>query len=238
MIWKESLGQVERGWLAPPLPIDIERSVATYAHGSFNIDFRFGVAHADKLGAFGGLQHNEDNLCRTIWMPIKLPTCDHIGQMRLNVGPSEKTCEFFKAGHEAAYKQLPMRPEHSNLAMVALRDPVTSRWMAFHPKALLFGANSAVLRYRCFSLLSAVLFNRIFGIPLVEYFDDFGAIGPGNVARMDLRTLERFCHALGAKLKRPRLIDSRGSFSSDSGETSRQLPTRFSCVSPPQMGKR
>ena len=34
---------------------------------------------------------------------------------------------FFKADHEAAYEQIPMIPEHANLAFVAIRDPLTSR---------------------------------------------------------------------------------------------------------------
>ena len=87
------------------------------------------------------------NLCCAGWAPVKLPTWGQIAQMRLNVRPTKKALGFFKADHEAAYKQLPMRPEHTNLAFVALRDPLTSRWVAFHQNALLFGATSAVLRY-------------------------------------------------------------------------------------------
>ena len=121
-------------------------------------------------------------------------------KMRLNVRHTKKTCAFFKADHEAAYKQLPMIPEHTKLTFVALRDPLTSRRMTFHPKVLLFGDTSAVLRYNCFARRSAVLFNRIFGIPSVGYFDDFGALSPGNVRRRGLRTFERSCITLGIAL--------------------------------------
>ena len=81
---------------------------------------------------------------------------------------------------------------NTKLAFVALRDPIASRWMAFPPTALLFGATSAVLHYSCFSRLLAVLANRIFGIPLIGYFDDFVALAPANVGRLALRTFERF----------------------------------------------
>ena len=146
VLWKEALGQAERGWLAPPVPIDLDGSVATYAHVSVNIAFRFGVGQADKIRACGDLKHNVVNIYCTVWTPIKLPTWGQIAQMCLNVRPSRETWEFPNTDHKAACKQLPTRPEHANLSMVALRDPITSRRVAFHPKALLFGDTSEVLR--------------------------------------------------------------------------------------------
>ena len=67
--------------------------------------------------------------------------------MILNFRLPKKNRRFSKSDREAAYKQLPTRPDHANLAMSAIRDPVTPRRMAFHPKALLVGATSAFLRY-------------------------------------------------------------------------------------------
>ena len=201
-LWNEAMDQVKKGWLAEPLPISPDGTVATYDRGPINIAFRFGVDQADKLRACDDLKHNEVNLYCTVWTPIKLPTWDHIAQMCLDIRHTRKPWEFFKSDHEAAYKQLPLRPEHARLAFVALRDPITSRWMAFPPKALLFGATSAVLHYNCFSRLLAVLTNRIFGIPLIGYFDDFGALVPANVGRLALRTFEQFCNSLGITLKK------------------------------------
>ena len=85
--------------------------------------------------------------------------------------------------------------------MIAIRDPATSLRMAFPPKALLFGASSAVLPSNCFSRLLDVLFDRIFGTPLIGYFGDFGAVAPKNLGRCALRTFERFRHTVGIKLK-------------------------------------
>ena len=201
-LWKEALEQVQKGWLADPLPISPDGTVATYENGPVNIAFRFGVEQADKLRACDDLKHNEVNLHCTVWTPIKLPTWDHIAQMCLNIRHKRVPWEFFKTDHEAAYKQLPLRPEHTRLAFVALRDPLTSRWMAFPPKALLFGATSAVLHYNCFSRLLAILANRIFGIPLIGYFDDFGALVPSKVGRRALHTFEQFCNSLGITLKK------------------------------------
>ena len=153
--------QVTLGWLAPPLPIDLEGSVSDYARGSVDIAFRFGVDQANKHRACDDLRHNGVDLFRTIGTPIELPTCDHIAQMSLNVRPMKKDWEFFKSDHEAAYKQLPMRPEHANLATVSLRYPATTPWIAFHPNALLFGSKSEVLHYNFIDRLLSALFNSI-----------------------------------------------------------------------------
>ena len=101
MLWKEALGQVERGWLELPLPIDLDGSVDTYAHDSVNTAFRFGVDQSDKLRACDDLENNEVDIYCTVWTPIKLPIWGHIAQMRLNVRPSEKSWGFFNADHEA-----------------------------------------------------------------------------------------------------------------------------------------
>ena len=62
--------------------------------------------------------------------------------------------------------------------MVALRRPVTSGRRAFPPGALWFGTEAAAARYNCFPSLADVLTNLIFGIPLISYIDDFGALAP------------------------------------------------------------
>ena len=195
-LWAEAFEQVKKGWLGAPLPIDTLGNVATYAEGEANIAFRFGVAQGDKLRACGDLRHNCVNLHCTVWTPIILPTWDHISQMCIRVRNLRCQWSFFKADHEAAYKQLPLRPEHGNLTLVALRNPTSGKWVAFPPKALLFGAEAAVLHYNCFSRLASVIFNKIFGIPLLAYFDDFGALVPKRLCEKDLHTFEIFCDTL------------------------------------------
>ena len=58
---------------------------------------------------------------------------------------SGKECVFFKADHESAYKQLPIRPDHARLAVVALKNPFTGEIERFAPNALVFGSLVAVL---------------------------------------------------------------------------------------------
>ena len=64
-----------------------------------------------------------------------------------------------------------------------------------------FGATSAVLRYNRFSRLIALLFKLTFGIALVAYFDDFGALAPESLCRWPLREFGQFRDTLGIKLK-------------------------------------
>ena len=46
---------------------------------------------------------------------------------------------------------------YASLSVVALRCPMAKRWVEFTPRALLFGAVSAVTRYNWFSRIVAVL---------------------------------------------------------------------------------
>ena len=195
------MGQVKLGWLGAPIPIDATGKVATFEKDRANIAFRFGVGQAGKLRACDDLKHNRVNLHCAAWNPIKLPTRGHISQMRLNIRTSERKWAFFKADHEAAYKKLPLEPPNAPLASVALRNPETSEWMALRPKALLFGAAAAVLRYNCFSRLLSVLSNLTFVIPLIGYFDDFGALIPYELSNDAIDTFVEVCATLGIHLE-------------------------------------
>ena len=73
--------------------------------------------------------------------------------------------------------------------------------MAFAPKALLFGADDAVLLYNCFPKILSALFNLIFGIPPTGYFGDFGAIIPYELSRDAIEAFVEFCATLGIHLE-------------------------------------
>ena len=51
--------------------------------------------------------------------------------------------------------------------MIALPNQADGLWYGFWPRALLFGASAAVLRYNAFSRIVAILANKIFGLPIV-----------------------------------------------------------------------
>ena len=69
------------------------------------------------------------------------------------------------------------------------------------PSALLFGAASAVIRYNCFARSLSVITNRTLGIPVLNYFADFGASVPEPLGTMALLMVENTILTLGAPMK-------------------------------------
>ena len=147
----EALGQVRLGRHDNPLPIDAKGNVATIENGVVNIVLRFGVDQAGKLRACDDIRRNRANLHCEVRGPIELPKWEHIFQMRVKVKTSERKRAFVKEGREESYNQLPLEPSNARVAMVFIRNPATSVWMAFPPKALLLGDVAAALRYNCFA---------------------------------------------------------------------------------------
>ena len=117
--------------------------------------------------------------------------------MALEIKKTNRPGSFFKVDHEAAYKQLPLESSHKKYAMVTIRHPTLNAWFTFPPRTLLFGAETAVTQYNCFSRIIAILINRIFGIPQVSYFDDLGAQTPTEIALAALNTVKIFLMTLG-----------------------------------------
>ena len=192
MLWGEAMTQVDKGWLGVPAPLDLMGRTRLHDEPDPVVAFRFGVDLIDKIRSCDDLKYSTTNEYCTVWAPIKLPTWGHIGQMTLDVKETNRPWSFSKVGHEAAYKQLPLGPTHAKYATVALRRPTLGAWRAFRPHTLLFGAEAAVTHYNCFSRTLAVLINRIFGIPLMSYFDDLGALTPSEITQLALETIKEF----------------------------------------------
>ena len=116
--------------------------------------------------------------------------------MALDIKDSNKQWSFIKTYHESAYEQLPIDPDRARYAMVALRQPMAGNWCAFRPKSLLFGDEASAIHYNCFSRTIAFLVNRIFGKPLVSYFDDMGAPTPTEIDQLAIETVSIFTRTL------------------------------------------
>ena len=65
----------------------------------------------------------------------------------------------------------------------------------------MFGAVASVIHYNVFSRILAELTCKIFGIPLVAYVGDFGALAPASIGKLALSTYSRFCALIGVPLK-------------------------------------
>lgn len=99
--------------------------------------------------------------------------------------------------HEAAYKQLPLDDSHTKYAMVALRHPAAMEWRASPPHSIRFGAEAAVIHYNCYSRTVAILIYRIFGIPIISYYDDLGALIPSDLGQLAMETTKIFVSTIG-----------------------------------------
>ena len=79
------------------------------------------------------------------------------------------------------------------MSAVAPNRPDDGRRYGFFSSDLLFGSVAAALRYNVFSRIVAELFTRLFGMPLLRFFDYFGALLPDSLARVALSTFTSFC---------------------------------------------
>ena len=105
-LWSGALSHVECGWLTDPIPLDAAGGMLTVPDGHSNVTFRFAVIQMDKIRAFGDFKYGRVKLACAARTPIRLPTCDYIGQLFLDVLQPDGEWEFFKAVHQAAYKNI------------------------------------------------------------------------------------------------------------------------------------
>ena len=66
---------------------------------------------------------------------------------------------------------------------------------------MVFGAVADVLHYNVFPRLLSEIFTHLFGLPLLSFFGDFGAIIPAEISDAALLTFSLFCSKLGIKLQ-------------------------------------
>ena len=86
------------------------------------------------------------------------------------------------------------------VAILYCRAPIAGRFRLVWIRssgALIFGASAAVHHYNFSSRAVAVFINRLFGLPLVNYFDDIGSIAPASLSGDGLRVLIDVCALFG-----------------------------------------
>ena len=143
-----------------------------------NPAFRFSAAQADKNRACDDLRRALTNRACAVLTPIKLVSRDHVSEIANRFSELELFRDFFKCDRKSAYKALPVAPAETRLAVIALKSPGGNKFYAFVSRTLLFGSAASVLRYNIFARIVTELFARIFGIPLISFFGDFGDMVP------------------------------------------------------------
>ena len=157
----------DKGWLNRPFPLCSEKGPYVLNNSQLNIAFRFGVEQSDKLRACDDLRHSRTNLACVAETPIRLESRDHLSELTNRADDGSRDWSFFKADHEAAYKQLPLDCAHSKLAVVTLRSPDHNRWYGFISRTMMFGAIASVLHYNISPRLLSEIASQLLGIPLL-----------------------------------------------------------------------
>ena len=197
-LWQEAMEQVTLGRLCHPRLLSPTGQWADSPDFLINPTFRFAVAQSTKLRACDDLKDSLTNRLYVVETPITLPDWDLLAAISLltSTYPTANRA-FFKADDTSPYKNLPLRPNDSALDAITLWDSVNKSWWAFLPRTLLFGDTSSVLNYNVFSLVVAAIFNRLFGIPPVAFYDDSGSHMISELTQDALELVQKVSLLLG-----------------------------------------
>eukprot|EP00435_Cladocopium_sp_Y103_P034014 s1060_g8.t1 len=94
------------------------------------------------------------------------------------------------------YKQLPVLPAHSDLAVVHFKDEA-KRPVFYVPNALMFGSTAAVYAFNRVSRSIWFLINKFMKVPLAVYFDDYPMFSPEATALETDGLVSDFLELLG-----------------------------------------
>ena len=199
-VWKESMEQVERGWLAGPY--SWEQMEAKYG-GQWVASKRFGVSQGDKVRAVDDLSQFQVNASVTETEKIQLEGLDDIVALaRFHLGATVHGTKSFKlpmanggvyCGRlhrdfrdgrarllrgraldlRSAYKQLARHPKDDWASVLGVLDTDSDRVVYFESLALPFGASSAVTGFNRAARALRIIMSRLFYLVNTSFFDDY-----------------------------------------------------------------
>ena len=184
---------MECGWLSDTVPFDADGNLLGSDFDAANVAFRFPATHGSEIRTCDDFKYGLINRCAADFTPITLPTWDPIAQIASDLSISPREWPFAKAGPKEAYKNLPLNPDQAQYCIVSIRSPGDSDRYGCAHRALSFGAAAAVRHYNCFPRVIAAIINRLFGLPLVNYFDDLGSTVPTSLSGDGHRLLRHVC---------------------------------------------
>ena len=201
VLWKEATAQVELGWLDPPRPLNSSGRFADQPDLPINNAFRFAVVQGEKVRACDDLKASLTNRACSVLSPITLPSWEHLSRIASELSSAHRDLALGKGDESDAYKKQPLTPADALSAVVTLQGP-DRKWYGFISRSQIFGSTAAVVHYNTFSRLLVSLFVRLFGIPMIGYFDDFGFIVFETISAKALATFESFCSLLEVSLSK------------------------------------
>ena len=198
-LWLEATEQVAKGWLAAPRILNREGRFADAPNFPLINAFRFAVLQNEKIRACDDLLASGTNSSCSVLSPITLPSWEHVAHIAAELALSGHDIAFGKGDESDAYKKQPMKPPDAFLAVITLQGPDGRRY-GFVPCSQLFGSVASVVHYNTFSRLFISLFVRIFGIPGIAYFDDYGFLIFAHLQDAAFNHFRQFCDLMGVEL--------------------------------------
>ena len=179
-LWKEALDQVKAGRLDTRRQLKYKGDFADEPRYKLNVAFIFAVRQSEKVRACDDLRHSNTKLGAVAASPITLPTWGIVAQLCLLIADKPRDWGLAVNDRESAYNHHPLTPDHADLAAIALRSPDGGRLYGFMPRTQVFGSVASVMHYNIFSRMFVVVVvaNRLLGIPVAGYVDDFAFVCP------------------------------------------------------------
>ena len=166
-------------------------------HSKWRIMRRFVIEQGAKLRPIDDGLEAQLNSAYTSTIRLDLQDADYVVAMALELGKHKglnwvgKTLDLSKA-----YKQLPIRPDHRDLAVVFFRDS-QGRPRYYVPNALMFGSTAAVYAFNRVSRSIWFLVNVVLKVPSAVYFDDYPMFSPEGSSQDTDALVSDFLDLLG-----------------------------------------
>ena len=173
--------EVDMSFLDGPYHSDAEVT-GVLSHPNWRIVRRFIIEQGTKLRPIDDGLEAQLNSAYTSTIRLDLQDADYVIALTLELGKRAglnwvgKTLDLSKA-----YKQLPIKPSHRDLAVVFFRDKVgNARY--YIPNSLMFGSTAAVYAFNRVSRSLWFLINVLLKVPSAVYFDDYPMFSPEKTA--------------------------------------------------------
>ena len=176
-----AMEEVEAHFLEGPY-YDAKEVSSIFGHPNWRIMRRFVIEQGAKLRPIDDGLEAQLNSAYTSTIRLDLQDADYVVAQALALGESKelewvgKTLDLSKA-----YKQLPITPNHRDLAVVFFRDK-DGNPRYYIPNALMFGSTAAVYAFNRVSRSLWFLINKFLKVPSAVYFDDFPMFSPKRAA--------------------------------------------------------
>ena len=199
-LWKDTLGDVQKGFSEGPY--FHEDQVSDFLGTSSWIAMpRFPVVQGTKVRPVddGSETGSEANLFAAMIEKLAVPSVDQLvaATRALKKTQAELTLGSWVVDEKSAFRQVPVRPDHRRVAIIALGCPSTGKVAYFVVAGHPFGLLASVFNFnRREAILTAFLVKE-FKLVSMSYHDDRFGVTTLQLAKEEAALVERVCELLG-----------------------------------------